>query len=257
MGMEEQLKNFVTQITDSTKLRTIPAQVEPQIGQMERGMDVEDPMSEDGTLAQLDQAYMNFCTDVLKQSHAHELIPDVKTAKDAEAGLRDNYFHIALGSVAKFGPDTDIPLLAWAAFNKSRYAGYSDEISIVRMLTGAGFNPNLPDDDGMYPLHYMTSWQVQPGTCFRGVRILIKAGADLNAKNRAGDTPLAMLAGSWPWNSEMTRSAEYLLGSGANPHSKASDGSTPLSILKQSQKSDNNEERQSIIDKIEAHCQPA
>jgi hypothetical protein len=168
-----------------------------------------------------------------------------------EFDLYDNYFHAAVAGVAAariHEPAKSLPLLAWAAFNKHSYRGYKDEIAVLRMLLGAGYDPNAQDCNGMTALHYMASMQTYPFSHPRAVRLLIEAGANPNIQNERGDSPLCYLAGNRQWTDELNYSAILLLDAGANPRLAANDGATPLGLLKENC---DDSQREAIIFAIE------
>lgn len=196
---------------------------------------------------ELDEEWNFFCDSVFELVDGDE--DATITPNEAEAGLRDNYFHIAMRCISFPDQVENHPLIAWAAFNKNQYRGFSDEIATVRLLISSGFNPNIPDGKNT-PLHYMASWQHNPGSSPRGVRLLLKAGAKPNVQNQNGDTPLGYLAGNLDWNEYTHASAIHLLNAGADPFIQANDGATALSLLEENQEQQPNDIRQALIEKI-------
>lgn len=90
----------------------------------------------------------------------------------------------------------------------------------LRSAIVAGANVN--DHSGLLKV---TPLGIASGTDIRLVRILVEAGADVNAANRLGYTPLhnaAMIN-----NSEI---AKYLIEHGANIEARAMEGNTPLVV---------------------------
>jgi len=85
----------------------------------------------------------------------------------------------------------------------------------------AGFGADAPAGDGTTPLH----WAVYQGDA-QQVRSLIKAGADVNARNDYGATPLTEAAENGDPDI-----IEQLLKAGADPESSNDDGQTALMIL--------------------------
>lgn len=160
--------------------------------------------------------------------------PNMIDRQRIESDLYDNYFDAAVAGVEAariHEPAKGLPLLAWAAFNKHSYGGYKNEIAILRMLLGAGYDPNAQDNRGMTALHYMASMQTYPYSHPRAVRLLIKAGANPNIRNERGDSPLCFMTGNRKWTDELNRSAILMLDAGANPHLAANDGTTPFGML--------------------------
>lgn len=232
-------------MTSADGIRTIMPQVEHFLGSFEAQNPDDD--------ATLDMIWSDFIGASMKAAEAHGAIPDVD-AKRIEAGLRDNYAHIAFGVLKAIPTDTDLPVIAWAAFNKHRYQGWKDEIGIVRTLALAGYNPNLPDTSSKTPLHLMAYQDPAPHSSPRGVRLLLDAGAEVDARNARGDTPLMLLAASGAWTEATHNSAIKLLEAGADPFAKADDSETPLSVMKQCQKANPSGARQAIIDHIEQNA---
>jgi hypothetical protein len=243
---QEQIEKLVNPILEAIKsfedLRAIAPQFEVALGGLER--EGRDP-------ADLDNAWQYFMNNLLN------MLPDdfdeaqQMTANLAESGLRDNFFNIAVATIVARDEVKELPLLAWAAFNKNQYQGWKDEIAVVRALIAAGFDPNIPDSSGNTALHYMAYWDHPPHTSSRGVRMLLQNGANPNAQNRNGDTPLTYMAGSSAWYAEMSEAAAYILSSGADPYIPSGDGETAMSLLKQLQGREANEAREALIVAIE------
>jgi ankyrin repeat protein len=85
-------------------------------------------------------------------------------------------------------------------------------------LRRAAVNPNIVSSLGETPLHYAATFGSADA-----VRILLERGADPNARNRAGATPLIYGA----YNFEKAR---LLVEKGADVNARAQNGSTPLMI---------------------------
>src|SRR5579859_4542752 len=88
----------------------------------------------------------------------------------------------------------------------------------VKGLRRAAENPNLVSSLGETPLHYAATFG-NPDA----VRVLLERGADPNARNRAGATPLIYGA----YNFEKSR---LLVEKGADVNARAQNGTTPLMI---------------------------
>ena len=86
---------------------------------------------------------------------------------------------------------------------------------VVEILINAGANVNAKNDTGMSPLHNAVTKEV--------VELLIAEGANVNAKNKHGGTPLHEAAASG--HKEIV---ELLIAEGADVGAKANDGKTPL-----------------------------
>jgi len=109
-------------------------------------------------------------------------------------------------------------------YSVMHYAVLGGSEEIVTTLLNAGANPNAMDEQGETPLHLKLPANM--------VQLLIAHGADVNARdyeNRRpfseGDTPLhiAALVGE-------LETAKILLAHGANPNSRNQFGKTPLAI---------------------------
>jgi ankyrin repeat protein len=95
--------------------------------------------------------------------------------------------------------------------------------SVARLLA-AGLDPNLGDRNGFTPLHFAAqSWQPEIATA------LLAAGAEVDARNRYGNTPL------WTAVFESRGRAELidlLRAAGADPHAGNRSGQTPLGLAR-------------------------
>lgn len=98
-------------------------------------------------------------------------------------------------------------------------ASQTSNPTIIRLLLDAGADPNAPDNRGATPLH----WGAQNENPMV-VTHLLNAGADLHAGDNEGYTPLHHAA-AWSGNG---RVVNLLLSRGANPVAESNDGRTPL-----------------------------
>ncbi|HEV2209860.1 MAG TPA: ankyrin repeat domain-containing protein [Verrucomicrobiae bacterium] len=142
-------------------------------------------------------------------------------------------------------PDDNTPLLV---------ATHHQLPQIVKLLLAAKANPNVPSFIGAtFPLHYAVA---EP----TNVEMLLSAQAQVDARDKAGETPLHWAAGAGLSNSaalllehgaainaadnngntplhfavaaKRTAMVDFLLGKGANPNLPNRDGSTPLDWAK-------------------------
>ena len=210
---------------------------EIELGRVEdKDFDDSDGSSDREYVAALDEVWGMLCVAAIEQATKLGFDPNTIDREQVERDLHDNYFHAALAGVAAariHEPAKQLPLLAWAAFNKNAYQGYKDEIAVLRMLLWAGYDPNAQDERGMSALHYMASMKNHPYSHPRAVRLLLNAGANPNIRNVRGDSALCYLSGNQQWSGALTRTAAMLLGGGADPLLAANDGATPLGLLKE------------------------
>ncbi len=108
---------------------------------------------------------------------------------------------------------------AWSPWVLHQAAEYTSNPTIVRLLLQAGADPNAPDDNGLTPLHW-GSENSNPMV----VTHLLDAGADLNARDNEGYTALHWAAAQ----SGNGRVVKALLDRGADPFAESNDGRTPL-----------------------------
>ena len=108
---------------------------------------------------------------------------------------------------------------AWSPWVLHQAAEYTGNPTIVRLLLQAGADPNAPDDNGLTPLH----WGAENSNPMV-VTHLLDAGADLNARDNDGYTALHWAAAQ----SGNGRVVKVLLDRGADPFAESNDGRTPL-----------------------------
>ena len=186
-----------------------------------------------------------------------EIIP-ILVARGATASDRD----AALLSAAKYGHSSTLRLLLtlgakieFAApndgFTPLHVAVMERRIDAIRVLLAANAPLEAPDHHGKTPLSwgpfaYMPQEKhiyqklgqphdtvyVDPGEA-EGITLLLDAGANLEATDQEGNTPLhqAVMLGS-------LRGAETLLARGAKVNAKNRSGQTPLSLAKARQNTD-------------------
>jgi cytohesin len=109
-----------------------------------------------------------------------------------------------------------VPLLSRAAASYAQddpvRAGRFDSVRVVELLVRAGANPNAQDDNGNTPLFEANSAEV--------ARALVNAGADPNARNADGQTPL--------FDRYVAEAKEILLEAGADVSARDKYGRTAL-----------------------------
>lgn len=90
---------------------------------------------------------------------------------------------------------------------------------IVKVLLKAGADPNAKTLEGVTPLHEAAD----ADHSYMTVELLLKAGADPMARDHEGNTPLHLVASGWN-----VRAVELLLKAGADPNARDIEGNTPL-----------------------------
>ena len=110
-------------------------------------------------------------------------------------------------------------LNAWTPWVLHQAAQFTSNPTIVRLLLQAGADPNAPNDSGLTPLH-AGAWNSNPMV----VSHLLDSRADLNARENDGYTALHYAAAQ----SGNGRVVKLLLDRGADPLAESNDGRTPL-----------------------------
>ena len=105
-----------------------------------------------------------------------------------------------------------------------RGAWFNPSLAEVEVLLKAGADVNAKQDDGWSPLHVAAAFNPSPAV----LEVLLKAGADVNAKDKDGETPLHFAAALNP----STAVLEILLNAGADPRAIDSEGKTPHAVAK-------------------------
>ena len=101
----------------------------------------------------------------------------------------------------------------FTALHLAAYFGHS-EIARLLIAKGAAVNQAAENPSRVAPLHSAVA-----GRSIEVVRMLVEAGADLNARQKGGYTPLMGAAA----NGQPVL-VDYLLASGANPDARSDDG---------------------------------
>ncbi len=109
---------------------------------------------------------------------------------------------------------------ATGGYSKSTALGfYNCPDALAEWLVAQGADINAADTYGRTPLHHRSaSWK-------GGVDLLLSLGADIEARDGRGHTPLHAAA-----ESHKSASVHALLKRGANPHARTSSGDTPLEL---------------------------
>ena len=107
-------------------------------------------------------------------------------------------------------------------------------IEVVELLISDGADVNATNEYGMTPLHLITPYHSSGDETSIGIaKTLISAGADVNIKDNEGATPLHLVADSEGWDID-EELAEMFIAAGANVNAKDNDGYTPLHCAVQS-----------------------
>ena len=101
---------------------------------------------------------------------------------------------------------------------KLREAIREGDIEAVQQHLVAGADVNAKDEEGLTPLHLAASWGHK-----EVAELLIDNGADVNVKSGFGQPPLRWAAGN-----EGSQVAELLIAKGADVNAKDDNGWTPL-----------------------------
>ena len=171
--------------------------------------------------------------------------------KALRADMLDNYV-LAAFAAKNLAIPTSLPLIAWGAANRSEFEGWRGEISIIRALLWAGYDPSVPDERGATGLHYMVNLKYGSGCNPRALGYLLRAGCDPNVARNNGDTALITLCGHTRWTSQHNECMQLLSDAGGDIFAVAKDGETPLSLLKRCDAASPNPDRQQIIGTLEA-----
>ena len=102
------------------------------------------------------------------------------------------------------------------------------DVAVAKFLISRGANVNAENEKGWTPLHSVAA-ETTPTN--RGdvavVKLLVSAGANMNAKTNDGMTPLHMAA-----NSGDIAVVKFLVSKGADVNAKTHGGTTPLDLAK-------------------------
>jgi len=122
-------------------------------------------------------------------------------------------------------PDNLLKTVIWSIRGNSSDAERDSCIKILHLLIEYGVNPNMMDGDSQVPLHYSCDLEEKDtDAALELTRILLDAGADVNARNHHNETPLLKVT-----NNGNVPVAELLIDRGADVNAKDEEDCAPLS----------------------------
>ena len=112
-----------------------------------------------------------------------------------------------------------------------------DDLQAVQLFISSGAMVKSPASKKRYDVLHAAAYHANN---LETIKILLKAGADVNGRDEAGNTPL--LYAVWRANSKNTGAEKmpefitFLLSAGADPNAKSERGISPLSVVQDAQK---------------------
>ena len=103
----------------------------------------------------------------------------------------------------------------------------TDFENVLSVFVAAGADVNAADTAGRTPLH-----QASANDLPRVISALLDAGADANARDSRGSTPLHAAVGKWPWWGASDTSVRLLAAAGADLNARNDEDETPLDIAR-------------------------
>jgi ankyrin repeat protein len=104
------------------------------------------------------------------------------------------------------------------------YAANEGDVEDIRGLLYRRFDPSAPDDNGWTPLHFAAQ-----KSSVDAVRILLNAGSAIDARDRNGNTPLSTAVFNSRGYGEVIR---LLREKGADPNAENNHGVSPLKLAR-------------------------
>ena len=144
---------------------------------------------------------------------------------------------IKYGAIINNEPKNGVTPLHHASFGTIPSRFYPDYLEVISLLLKSGLDINEKDSSGQTPLHHASNWYfpnpskhnkyldklTYQSEQVKVMNFLIKNGANVNAKDSRGITPLHHAS-----SSENLKAISFLIKSGAKVNSKNQNGVTPL-----------------------------